>query len=565
MLRRLNIADYELIAGAEIDFASGATMFTGETGSGKTMVLGAIAFVLGERAGADVVRRGAAKAAVTLEFEPDKRLRERLCADGFEFDPDEDATISRELSESGKSVLRLNGRPTTAGYVRDLAAKLVDIVGQHEAQRLLAPAYHLELLDRFGGDALFKVRESVASLHGRAAKLAGDLRDLNEGERRAQERYAFAKYALDEIESAAPVTGEDDRLSERRRFLDNVEKIALALRNAHDALAGEEASASGTLGAASAALQQLRGLGEGLSEMAQSANALQSEVNELAVRISRELDATEFQPAELETISGRLEALDTLKRKYGGSIEAVLATAEEFRRDVDLFSNAGERKAQLERDFQSAQSELRKAAGELTKLRSGAADRLRKAVEKELQDLALPSGRFGVHFEALGEIAATGAERAEFLFAANKGEEERPLARVASGGELSRVLLALIVVLAGKRGKTALVFDEIDLGIGGATATAVGVRLGRLAREAQVMCVTHLAQIAAWADEHYVLEKTESRAATTISVRKVDKDADRASELARMLSGETHDAALKHARTLLRQTTERRSAIAEAS
>jgi len=562
MLRRLTIADYELIAAAEIEFAGGATMFTGETGSGKTMVLGAIAFVLGERAGAGVVRRGCAKAAVTLEFEADKNLRAKLCADGFEFDADEDATISRELSEAGKSVLRLNGRPTTAGYVRDVAPELVDIVGQHEAQRLLAPAYHLELLDRFGGEAVLGVRERVASVHGRAGELHESLRELNEGERRAQERHAFAKYALEEIESAAPVADEDDRLNERRRFLDNVEKIALALRGAHDALASEDGSATAALGAASAALQQLRDLGGGLAEMAQSAGALQSEVGDLAVRIVRQLDATEFEPAELETINARLDALDTLKRKYGGSIDAVLTAAEEFRKDVDLFGNAGERKMQLERDLESARAELRSTAAELSKLRHAAAERLRKAVEKELQDLALPSGRFGVQFDTLTEIAATGAERAEFLFAANKGEEERPLARVASGGELSRVLLALIVVLAGKRGKTALVFDEIDLGIGGATATAVGVRLGRLARDTQVMCVTHLAQIAAWADEHYVLEKTETRAATTISVRRIDSDAGRAGELARMLSGETHDAALKHARTLLRQTVERREAIA---
>src|SRR5438270_8720576 len=179
--------------------------------------------------------------------------------------------------------------------------------------------------------------------------------------------------------------------------------------------------------------------------MAQSAGALQSEVNELAVRIARELDATEFQPAELETINARLEALDTLKRKYGGSIETVLSAAEGFRKDIDLFGNAGERKTQLERDLNTVRSELQSAAAELSRLRSGAAGRLRKAVEKELQDLALPSGRFGVRFEPLTEIAASGAERAEFLFAANKGEEERPLARIASGGELSRVLLALIV------------------------------------------------------------------------------------------------------------------------
>lgn len=562
MLRRFSIGDYELIASAEIDFARGATMFTGETGSGKTMVLGAIGFVLGERAGADVVRRGAAKATVTLEFDPDKRLREKLRADGFEFDPDEDATISRELTESGKSSLRINGRPTTAGYVRDLAVELVDIVGQHEAQRLLAPSFHLELLDRFGGEAVLRARESVETLHDAKMRVAASLRELNEGERRAQERYAFAKYALEEIEAAAATPGEDERLNERRRFLDNVEKIALALRGAHEALTGDEGSASYALGAAETLLQQLRGMSTGLAALADSAGALQSEANELALRIARELDATEFRPAELESINERLAILDTLKRKYGGSLEAVNASGEEFRRDVDLFANVDERKAKLGRELADAEAGLRKAADALTKLRTAAAERLRKAVEKELQDLALPSGRFGVRFEVSAEIGASGAERAEFLFAANKGEEERPLARVASGGELSRVLLALIVVLAGKRGKTALVFDEIDLGIGGATATAVGVRLGRLAQESQVMCVTHLAQIAAWADEHYVLEKTETRTGTTISVRHIGKDAERADEIARMLSGETHDAALKHARTLLRQTTERRSAIA---
>ncbi|HEV2261415.1 MAG TPA: DNA repair protein RecN [Candidatus Rubrimentiphilum sp.] len=562
MLRRLTIADYQLIARAEIDFSDGATMFTGETGSGKTMVLGAIAFVLGERAGADVVRRGGIRAMVTLEFDPDAKLRERLGAAGFEIDPDEVASIAREVSAAGKSVLRMNGRPTTAAAVRDLADEIVDIVGQHEAQRLLAPGYHLELLDRYGGDTLLRMRENVAALHQRAVELAAQLDDLNEGERRAQERFAFSKYALEEIEQAKPLAGEDASLNERRRFLDNVEKIALALRNAHLAVAGEDSSAAGALGAASSALQRVADLGGLLSELAQTASALQSDVYELAARIARELEATEFDPAELETINARLEILDTLKRKYGGSIEAVVTSAQEFRQDVELFTGADERRAQLHAELEAAKLQLRKAASELSDLRRGAATRLGKAVEKELHELALPSGRFAVTFEAVNEIVSTGAERAEFIFAANKGEEERPLARVASGGELSRVLLALIVVLAGKRGNTAMIFDEIDLGIGGATATAVGVRLGRLAREAQVMCVTHLAQIAAWADEHYVLDKHEDRSGTTISVRRIDSNTDRAEELARMLSGEKHDAALKHARTLLRQTGERRAAIA---
>lgn len=561
MLRRLTIEDYGLIPKAELRFADGATIFTGETGSGKTMVLGAIAFVLGERASAENVRRGRPRAIVSLEFDADEALRARMAQDGFEIEPDEDATISREISASGKSAVRVNGRPSTASYVRELAAHLIDIVGQHEAQRLLAPAYHVELLDRFAGEAVLKARERVASLHARRAEIAKTLASLDRDERRAQEQYAFATYALQEIESTAPEAGEDERLTQRRRVLDNAEKVASSLRSAHDALAGDEGSAADALGAASTALSHIAEIGGDFAQMADASSALQSEVNDLAVRIARELDEMEFDPDELETINARLDALDTLKRKYGGTIEAVLDSANEFRNTVDAVANKDERKAQLERDLQAATSQLEEAAEHLSSLRHGAADRLSKAIERELKDLALPSGRFGVHFEPLAEIGPDGGEHVEFVFAANKGEAQRPLARVASGGELSRVLLALIVALAGTRGRTALVFDEIDAGIGGATATAVGARLGRLARDAQVICVTHLAQIASWADAHYVLEKSESKTATTIALRDIESSDERTAELARMLSGEAHDAALQHARALLEQTQERRLAV----
>lgn len=561
MLRRLTIEDYGLIPKAEIRFADGATIFTGETGSGKTMVLGAIAFVLGERASADAVRRGRPRAIVSLEFDASDALRARLAEDGFEIEPDEDATISREISAAGKSAIRVNGRPSTAGYVRELAAQLIDIVGQHEAQRLLAPVYHVELLDRFAGNAVASARERVAELCARRADIANALKSLDRDERRAQEQYAFATYALQEIESAAPETGEDERLTQRRRVLDNAEKVAGSLQSAHDALAGEESSAADALGTASTALAHIEDIGGDFTQMAQTSAALQSEVNDLAVRIARELDAMEFDSGELENINARLDALDTLKRKYGGTLEAVLESANGFRSTVDLFANKDERKARLERDVQDATAELEEAAEHLSRLRHGAADRVSKAIEHELKDLALPSGRFGVQFAPLAEIGPDGAEHVEFVFAANKGEAQRPLARVASGGELSRVLLALIVVLAGKRGRTALVFDEIDAGIGGATATAVGMRLGRLARDTQVLCVTHLAQIASWADAHFVLEKSETKSTTTIALREIESTDARTAELARMLSGEAHDAALQHARTLLEQTQERRLAV----
>jgi DNA repair protein RecN (Recombination protein N) len=275
--------------------------------------------------------------------------------------------------------------------------------------------------------------------------------------------------------------------------------------------------------------------------MADAAAALQSETSELATQLARELDTTDFDAGELETINARLDALDRLKRKYGGSIAAVLTVAETSRAFVEAFEGRDERAVEHAAKLREAETALAADDARLRAIREEAAARLTTAMRKELGALALGSARFDVAFEPI-----------EFVFAANKGEPLRPLARVASGGELSRVLLALVVVLAGARDRTALIFDEIDTGIGGATATAVGARIGRLASEGQVVCVTHLAQLATWSDRHYVLEKREQRGSTIISVREISGEEARATELARMLSGESHEVALEHARMLLR-------------
>ncbi len=552
MLRRLEIRDYGLIEAAEIAFSDGATIFTGETGSGKTMILGALACAMGARASADIVRRGAPRAIVTLAFEPDDELRERITADGFEVDPGEEATIVREIGENGKSSVRVNGRASTASYVREIAPFIAEIVGQHEAQRLLSPAYHLELVDRFGGDDVESARLAVRAAYDVLVDVTRELDRLTGDERRAQQRYDDAKYALDELDGLALMPGEDERLTERRRYLDNVERIASSLRTAHDALASDDAGAATSLGTASAALHVIAEMSGALEEMHAQATALQSEVSDLASSIARELDATEFEPGELETINARLDAIDRAKRKYGSTIDSLLAYAEEARRTVSEFEGKDARTAELTRAVAEAHAALQTAAAKLSKLRALSAKRLCAAVMTELKELALASARFDVSIVPLERIGDDGAESIEFTFAANAGEALRPLTRVASGGELSRVLLALVVALASTRERVALVFDEIDAGIGGATATAVGARLGRLAEDGQVMCVTHLAQLATWANRHYTLEKHERRGATTISVREVTGDEARAAELARMLSGESHAVALEHARSLMK-------------
>jgi DNA repair protein RecN (Recombination protein N) len=542
MLRRLEIENYGLIPRAQVAFSDGATIFTGETGSGKTMILGALALVLGARANTEMVRRGASRAIVTLVFE----------RDGFEIDDGEDASFVREITDAGKSAMRVNGRQATAGYVREISPLLAEIVGQHEAQRLLSPAYHLELLDRFGGEPAFDARKAVAGAYERVRERARALAELDGDERRAIERFEDARYALEEIAAAAPQAGEDEALAQRRRLLDNIEHVTQALRAANDALAGDDGSASGALGTASAALLGVASMSPNLAAMADEAAVLQDQANELAVKIARVLDDTEFDAAELEAITARLDVLDRLKRKYGGSLDAVLAHAQEAEAIVRSYEARDERSETLRKELEAARSALSEAAAVLSGVRRDAARRLCAAVEAECADLALASSRFEIALEPRDEIAADGAESVELLFSANPGEPVRPLSRVASGGELSRILLALIVALAQSRPRTALVFDEIDAGIGGATATAVGARIGRLAKGGQVMCVTHLAQLATWAQRHYVLAKVERDGAAAIEVREVDGDEARAAELARMLSGESHDAALEHARTLLR-------------
>ncbi len=556
-LARLSIEDFGLIPRAELHFARGATMFTGETGSGKTMVLGALGFALGERANAEMVRSGVGVARVNLEVVPPTELRKRLNDDGFYFDRDENAVISRELTKVGKSMVRINGRSATAGYVREIAHHIADIVGQHEAQRLLSPSYHLALIDRFGGKPIAAARFETAQHYAALRSLESELSTLLEGEEHALAAFQFAQFALREIAHAALQPGEDVALHERRRYLNNAERITTSLRSAHDALIGDELSATESVGSALAALLPVADLDRPLQDMAGALAGMQSELNDIALSISREMDRSEFSSQELESINDRLHAIEQLSKKYGGSIEGVLASARGFEQAVQSFSIRDDRRRELERSIATEKEALAAAAAALGGLRNDAAAVLERRVCTELVDLALPSGRFSVAFTPRAQIGPDGDQSIAFTFGANAGQELRELAHVASAGELSRVLLALVIV--GKPEAGALIFDEIDAGIGGATAAAVGVRLGQLALHNQVLCVTHLAALATWADRHYVLQKHEHRGATTITVAELRKPADRTAEVARMLSGDARSVALQHATELLKETSARRS------
>ena len=550
-LARLEIEDFALIARASLEFADGFTVCSGETGSGKTMLLGSLAFVLGERSSADIVRAGAPRARVTLEIDVDAALREALDADGFDSD-DDSAILVREMLATGKSSARINGRLATSGQLRALGERVLEAVGQHEQQRLLSRAYQLDVLDAFAGDDALALRRTVREAFESVATAQAALADLTENVGRALAELEFARFAAREIDDAALVVGEDIALRERRDYLINVEKIAGALGAAHDALAGDDANAMEALGTAAAALSGIARFGASLDALAQSLAALQSEANDAAAAIARERDATELDAGELEAATARLSLIDGLKKKYGGSIEAVTDARARFETTIANEDARDDREAALRAARDRARADLVRECAALTKLRTKAAAALEKRVGEELAGLAMPAARFAVVLDPLAALGPNGAESPEFALSPNPGEPVRALARAASGGELSRVLLALVVVLADRRERTALVFDEIDAGIGGATATAVGARIGALARVTQVLCVTHLAQIASWADRHYALRKRERAGTTIVELVELSRSDAILEEIARMLAGNTAAVALEHAETVLR-------------
>ena len=558
-LLRLTVENVGLIARAELEFATGLTVVTGETGSGKTMLLGGLELALGGRADSDTVRRGAERARATLEIAPDAALRARLADAGFALDADDDLIVQREVLSSGRSQARINGIPASASQLRELAGALVDVVSQHEAQRLLAPAFALDLLDRSAGADGLALRGEVSRLHDELRAAHARVAALRDEDGRKVARAEFARFALAEIDAAAvDDDDEDERLRARRDLLTNAERILASLATASAALE-EDAAAVDSLGAAETALLGLARYGERFGELAGAAAALQSDANELAARIARERDAVELDPAELDTVGARLDALDGLKKKYGGSLAAVRAQRAAFASEIADVDDRDARTAAAQREADALERALRERAAVLSARRAESAAALEVAVRAELRALAMPAARLRIALEPLDAIGPHGAERAELRFTANPGEPERALARVASGGELSRVLLALVVVLADRRERTALVFDEIDAGIGGATASAVGARLARLARDAQVVCVTHLAQIASYGDAHVALRKRARGDETTIAAVPLDGDARRA-EIARMLSGDERGVALEHASELMTTARAKRPA-----
>ncbi len=562
MLERIEIHDFALIEKIVMEPGRGLLVLTGETGAGKSILIDAISALSGGRTSRDMVRYGQASASVEALFSLSPgQLPAALGADlGLDDEDLPELILSREISAGGKSVCRVNGRLTTLTLLRDVASALIDIHGQHDQQAIFRVESHLHLLDRYAGEPVEASLDAYTELLQRYRRCRDAIRELGSDPGERARQIDLLSYQTREIAAAAIRPQEDEALTERRRVLGHAGKIRDALLESHEILAGDEpSSVMGGIAAVLARLSAAARLDTSLSDLDEALRSAQDILQTASSDLRAACDAYDADPAELEQIDERLDVLHRLKRKYGGSLEAVAAFQERASAQLEKLSGGEARYDQLQAEQARLAAALLAAAGKLSDNRRAAASGLETKIARELEDLGMAGVRFCVQFADLprqpASFPTSGLDTVEFLLAANPGEPLRPLARIASGGEASRIMLAIKTILADVDQVPVLIFDEIDTGVSGQTAGKVGEKMMALARGRQVFCITHMAQIAAMADEHWLIEKQLAGGRTRTELRLL-LEAERETELARLLSGGVGDQAARQLAVQLRGQAE---------
>ena len=538
MLRSLHIGNVAVIRQADIDFTEGLCVLTGETGAGKSLLIDSLNALTGGRDSRDLIRAGEENAMISALFDGlDEPTRAALSELGVELPEDEDGILlQRTLSRDGKSVARIGGRAVTQSLLREVGALLVNIHGQSDNQKLMQKAAHLSLLDAYAGDsaALAEYRSVYAAWR----QVSGQLADLRQDEGQRLRTREMLEYQIADIDAAHLKPGEEDKLTARRDRLQHQEKIDRQLRLAARALRdGEKATATGLLDRAATALASLTGILPEAEELAARAESLRLEAEDIADRTRALTDGDAVDAtAELDRLEGRLDTIQRLGRKYGAGVDAILAFRADAAERLAGLDTADDRIAACEEQEKRLREQLDGLSAVLTRMRTAAAQELAGQVAESLAFLDMPRVRFEVSLRRLDKPGADGADDAEFCIATNPGEPVQPMIRIASGGELSRIMLALRSVLNEKYGVGVSIYDEIDTGISGRTARKVGIKLRRIARCGQVICVTHSAQIASLADAQYRIEKHEVDGRAETSVRCLEPE-ERVDEIARILGG----------------------------
>jgi DNA repair protein RecN (Recombination protein N) len=557
MLLELIVENYAVVEQARIRFQEGLNVLTGETGSGKSIVVDSLSLLLGARASTEMIRSGETKARVCGIFALDSspEIGGLLAEAGIEHDGDEEIIIEREITATGKSRAFVANRPVTTAFLRQIAPALGDIHGQNEQQLLFTTQAQRELLDEYAHAE--ELRSRVAGVFAEWRSVGEKLKELSQSEQEKLRMLDLWTFQRKEIEAVQPRSGEDAELEAERRVLQNVTRLQESAAAAFGLLYESQDSATTQLRQALKRVEELTRIDQSVAETSASLKQAAVMVDEAAYALRDYLGRLEGDPGRLDEVEARLAALDRLKRKYGGSVDEVLAFLADVTRRADEVENASEHRAAVEKEQAKLAEEYEQLAGELSQARSAAAERLSNQVESELKSLAMSGTQFQVAVRQSG-WTASGVDEIGFLVSPNRGEELKPLEKIASGGELSRIALALKTAIgdADRRpGIPTLVFDEVDAGVGGAAAAAVGRRLKTLSRRNQVICVTHLAQIAGFADHHYAVSKREKKGRVTTAIEELVRD-ERAREIGRMLSGEhITPEALKQAEQLLQAGT----------
>jgi len=558
MLKLLRISNIAIIAELELELGSGLSLLTGETGAGKSILIDALGLLFGARASSELIRTGEDRAVVEAVFESASAARageeHGLPVEG------EELVLRREVHVSGKGKATVNGALVPVGVLRDLAPRLAAIHGQHEPQGLLDPETHIAVLDRHAG--LADEAEALAAPFRRLREVEAELEALRRDRREAERRREMLEYQAAEIEKARLAPGEEEALRQEKQIQASAGRLAELSGDAYRLLYDDEEAVVSRLGQIYRKVEELAAIDPRLAPHLEAKDAVRASLDDLALFLRDYREGLQVSPGRLDEIESRLDLIERLKRKYGATAEEVIAFGERCRADLTSLGSPEEREAALQREREALSGKYLAAARALSRKRRSAARDLEKKMQSELGELAMEKTRFKVQFQpdvAGDEDGAVwterGLETAEFLISPNPGEELRGLARIASGGELSRILLALKSVATEddpEEGKT-LVFDEVDAGIGGRVAEVVGRKLRAIAERHQVLCVTHLPQIASMADSHYVVRKRVERGRTITDVRSL-ADAERVEEVARMLGGKTvTETARRHAREMVKQ------------
>ncbi|CDA80961.1 dNA repair protein RecN [Firmicutes bacterium CAG:176] len=533
MLELLHIENIAIIEAADIEFAPGFNALTGETGAGKSIVIDSLSAVLGQRTSRELIRTGAEKAFVSAAFSGmAPELTEEL---GIQPEADGTLLLQREIQTDGKNVCRVNGRPVTVGQLRALGARLLNIHGQHDGQQLLDEEQHIVYLDSFG-----RV-ESLAITYAEKYKNFTDIRRqigaLQMDEAEKARRVDTLQYQIEELRRAKLTSGEEEELTARRGMLRNAEKFLDAVAGADYALNGDD-SGGGALSAlrqAQDALGGVRHLDDAFGQLYERLGEAYSEVYDIAATVEDKRGELDVSPGELDRVESRMDLLYRLKKKYGATVEDMLDYQARCEVELAQIEDAGDTLARLEQALSKAEKEARQAAQALSDARKAAADRLTAQILTELQQLDMGKIRFAVDF-AEKPLDSDGMDTVRFLMSANVGEELRPIHKIASGGELARIMLAMKNVLSEQDHVGTMVFDEVDTGVSGRAAQKVAEKMARISRRKQVLCVTHLPQLAAMADTHFSVEKGERGGRTYTEVRRLDRE-QRRRELARLTGG----------------------------